>query len=69
MIILNLKSISQFNEQLCLRRTSVDKYLSKKLTCISRCKVRYRTSALFSYRNVTAVIFLTSVQMQNKMEM
>ena len=33
---------------------------------MSRFKVCYRTSALFLYRNVTAVIFLTSVQMQNK---
>lgn len=75
MIILNPKSISQFNEQLCVRRTCVwtntaDIYHAvfslKKLTCISRFKVCYRTSALFSYRNVTAVIFLTSVQMQNE---
>lgn len=33
-------------------------YISNHLT------VYYRTSALFSYRNVTAVITLTSVQMQ-----
>lgn len=55
MIILNLKSISQFNEQFCARSMYGQTPLafimqlsrSKKLTDISRFKVRYRTSALF----------------------